>query len=79
MHIDINVKGDVCILRLRGRFVTGSNAEYERVRRNIQATGCRNVIVQCREAAYLDSTGIGFIVQVYKNVKTAAVSLLSPT
>lgn len=69
MHIEIEVMRDVCILRLKGRFTTGSNAEYERARRKIEATGCQKVIVQCREAAYLDSTGIGFVVQIYKNVK----------
>jgi anti-sigma B factor antagonist len=71
MRIEIEVKEDVCILRLQGRFVTGSNAEYERARAALEATGCRKVIIDCREASYLDSTGIGFVVQIYKRVKNS--------
>ena len=76
MRIEIDIKGDVCILRLKGRFVTGSNAEYERARAALQATGCRKVIVDCREAAYLDSTGIAFVVQIYKSVKDSGGEFL---
>ena len=71
MRIEFEIKDEFCVLRLRGRFATGSNAEYLQTRDELHKTGCRKVIVDCREASYLDSTGIAFVVELYKNLKNA--------
>jgi len=62
MRIEFEIKDEFCVLRLRGRFATGSNAEYLQTRDELQKTGCRKVIADCREASYLDSTGIALVV-----------------
>jgi anti-anti-sigma factor len=63
--VHIEQRQDLCILRLRGRFLTGSNADYAHVRSRLGAAACRNVVVDCRAAPYLDSTGIAFVVGLY--------------
>ena len=65
MHIDFEVKNDLCILRLKGRFMTGSNAEFKNAKAELQRTGCRRVIADLREVPFLDSTGIAFVVSLY--------------
>jgi anti-anti-sigma factor len=69
MRIKFEIKDDLCVLRLRGRFATGSNAEYLQTRDELQKTGCRKMIVDCSEALYLDSTGIAFVVELYKGLR----------
>ena len=48
MHIELEQRQDLCILRLRGRFLTGSNADYADVRTRLGVAACRNVVVECR-------------------------------
>jgi anti-anti-sigma factor len=66
MRIDLENKGELCVVHLKGRFVTGSKADYLQTRDALRQGGYRKVIVDCREAPYLDSTGIAFVVELYK-------------
>lgn len=69
MHIDFDYQDDVCILRTKGRFATGLDADYLRDKTDeIKKSGRRKVLADFSEVPYIDSTGIGFLVGVYTSV-----------
>lgn len=66
MVIESEIKNDICILRLKGRFATGADSTYLREKADeVKATGCKKVLADFSEVPYIDSTGIGFVVGVY--------------
>ncbi len=72
MLIEFEYRDDVCILRPRGRFVTGLDAAYLRSKtEELRNSGCRKVLADFRDVPYVDSTGIGFLVGVYTTVTNA--------
>jgi anti-sigma B factor antagonist len=72
MLIEFDYRDDVCILRPRGRFVTGLDAAYLRSKtEELRNSGCRKVLADFRDVPYVDSTGIGFLVGVYTTVTNA--------
>jgi anti-anti-sigma factor len=69
MLIEFEYRDDVCILRPKGRFVTGLDAAYLRSKtEEVRSCGCRKVLADFRDVPYIDSTGIGFMVGVYTTV-----------
>jgi anti-anti-sigma factor len=66
MRLEFNTRDGVCVLRLKGRFVTGSNAEAASAKNQLQGAGIANVVVDLREVPYIDSTGLAFVVELYK-------------
>lgn len=69
MLIELDYRDDVCILRPKGRFVTGLDAAYLRSKtEEVRSSGCRKVLADFRDVPYIDSTGIGFVVGVYTTV-----------
>jgi anti-sigma B factor antagonist len=69
MVIESERKDDICILRMKGRFVTGGDAAYLRSKADeLKAGGCLKVMMDFREVPYADSTGIAFIIGVYTSV-----------
>jgi len=72
MLIEFDYRDDVCILRPRGRFVTGLDAAYLRSKtEEVRNSGCSKVLADFRDVPYVDSTGIGFLVGVYTTVTNA--------
>ena len=69
MLIEFDYKDDVCIIRPRGRFVTGSDAEYLRKKTDeLKSCGRTKVMTDLHDVPYADSTGIAFIVGAYTSV-----------
>jgi anti-sigma B factor antagonist len=75
MRIEFLVEGEVSIVRLEGRFVTGSDAEYLRARETLSKSGKKRVVVDCHDVPYLDSTALNFIVGLYTGVTNAGGKL----
>lgn len=71
MQIEFLKDGDVTIVRLEGRFVTGSDAEYLRTREALSRSANQKVVVDCHEVPYLDSTALNFLVGLYTTVTGA--------
>jgi anti-sigma B factor antagonist len=73
MLIDFEFHDDgVCILRLKGRFITGGDVAYLRAKtEELKASGCRKAVADFTDVPYLDSTGIGFLVHTYTTMKKA--------
>ena len=72
MVIEVKREDDVCFLRCEGRFVTGTDPEYLRVKSDeIKALNCKKVLADFSEVSDVGSAGIGFIVGVYTSAKNA--------
>lgn len=69
MLIEIERQDDVCVLRLRGRLVTGTNPNYLRDKSDeVKSQNCKKVLADLRELLSIGSTGIGFLVSIYTSV-----------
>ncbi len=68
MRVDFVFLDDVWVLRLRGRFNTGSNADFSNTSEQVQHAGIRKLVISCQELPYVDSTGIAFIIGLYNQV-----------
>ncbi len=70
MKVNFEITQDVCILRLEGRFATGQDSEYLRIKsEELKKAGCRNIIADFSKVSYIDSTGIGFLIAIYTSVR----------
>lgn len=69
MVIDFERQDGVCVLRLKGRFVTGPNLDYLRAKADeIKNQSCDKMLVDLHEATAIGSMGIAFLVSVYTSV-----------
>ena len=69
MLVEFEYQGDVCLLRLHGRFATGQDSTYLRNKtEEIKNTGYTKVLADFKEVSYIDSTGIGFLIGIYTSI-----------
>jgi stage II sporulation protein AA (anti-sigma F factor antagonist) len=69
MLIELDHQDDVCILRLKGRLVSGTDPDYLRAKAaEIKSHSCNKVLADLRELLFIGSTGIGFLVGIYTSV-----------
>jgi anti-anti-sigma factor len=69
MVIELEHQDDVCILRLKGRLVTGADPEYLRAKATeIKSQNCKKVLADLRELLAIGSTGLGFLVGIFTSV-----------
>jgi len=66
MRVESQIRDGVCVLRLKGRFVTGSDAELVSAQNSLEEAGIANAIVDLRAVPYIDSTGLAFVVELHK-------------
>jgi anti-anti-sigma factor len=69
MLVEFEFRGDLCVLRLHGRFATGQDSVYLRSRtEEIKKSGCSKVLADFSQVDYIDSTGMGFLIGIYTSV-----------
>jgi anti-anti-sigma factor len=69
MLVEFEHHGDVCVLRLHGRFATGQDSTYLRTRADeVKCAGYSKVLADFSQVSYIDSTGIGFLIGIYTSV-----------
>jgi anti-anti-sigma factor len=69
MLVEIEKRGDICLLRLHGRFATGKDSGYLRGKtEEVKNSNCAKVLADFSEVEYIDSTGIGFLIGIYASV-----------
>jgi anti-anti-sigma factor len=69
MVIEIEQYDGVCVLRCKGRFVSGRDQEYLEAKiEQIQRLNCKRVLADFREVQSIGSMGLTFIVAVYTAV-----------
>jgi len=72
MTIDINQQGDVCILRVEGRFVTGTNPEYlQKKLEELKRLHQGKVLIDLSRMPHIGSAGIGFLVGIFTSVEAS--------
>ena len=69
MLVELEFRGDVCVLRLHGRFATGQDSAYLRTKtEEIKKTGSSKVLADFTQVDYIDSTGMGFLIGIYTSI-----------
>jgi len=68
MRLESQIRDGVCVLRLQGRFVTGSDAELVSAQNSLQQAGIAKAIVDLGAVPYIDSTGLAFVVELHKSL-----------
>ena len=69
MLVELEYQGDVCVLRLHGRFATGQDSAYLRGKsEEVRNSGYSKVFADFSNVDYIDSTGIGFLIGIYTSV-----------
>ncbi|MDD5543648.1 MAG: STAS domain-containing protein [Acidobacteriia bacterium] len=75
MKITLQIIGEVCVLRLEGKFIVGGESVYVKDKvKNVLQMGMRNILVDFTKVPYVDSTGIGFLVSSHTAVTNAGGS-----
>lgn len=70
MLVEFENHGDICLIRLEGRFATGQDSLYlHNKAEELKSSGFVKVLVDFARVDYVDSTGIGFLIGVYTSVK----------
>lgn len=73
MFIEIESQSDVCILRLKGRFVTVTDPDYLRSKTDeVKTRNCSKLLVDLSEVSSIGSTAIGFVVGLYTTITKKA-------
>ena len=68
MRLESQIRDGVCLLRLQGRFVTGSDAALVSVRKSLQEIGVSKAVIELGAVPYIDSTGLAFIVELHNSL-----------
>ena len=69
MRVEFEQTGDVCVVRLHGRFATGQDSSYLRAKtEELKNAGHEKVLADFSQVSYIDSTGIGFLIGIYTSV-----------
>jgi anti-sigma B factor antagonist len=69
MLVEFEFRGDICILRLQGRFATGQDSLYLHTKaEELKNSGFLKILVDFGNVDYVDSTGIGFLIGIYTSV-----------
>ena len=76
MRLEARIHDDVCVLRLQGRFVTGSDNELVSARNHLREIGIAKAVLDMRAVPYIDSTGLAFVVDLHKALAERGGQLL---
>ncbi|HTT65054.1 MAG TPA: STAS domain-containing protein [Bryobacteraceae bacterium] len=68
MRVESQIRDGVCILRLQGRFVTGSDATLVSAQNSLEKGGISKAVVDLSAVPYIDSTGLAFVVELHKSL-----------
>ena len=69
MLVEFEYRGDICVLRLQGRFATGQDSLYLHTKaEELKTSGSVKILVDFGGVDYVDSTGIGFLIGIYTSV-----------
>ena len=69
MKFTLRVVGDVCVLKLDGKFMAGGDSFFLREKlKNVISMGIQNVLIDMDSVPYIDSTGVGFLVSTHTSM-----------
>lgn len=74
LKVDLRQEEDKLFVDLQGDLDINSNKEFKEKVNSVQ--GIKNIIVNCENLSYIDSTGLGAFVSIYKNIKEKGEKLV---
>jgi anti-sigma B factor antagonist len=69
MRVEPEIRDGVSVVRLKGRFVTGSDAELVSAKKYLDEIGVCKAVLDFRGVPYIDSTGLAFVVELHKDLR----------
>lgn len=74
LKVDLRQEGDKLFVDLQGDLDINSNKEFKDKVNSVQ--GIKNITVNCENLSYIDSTGLGAFISIYKNIKEKGEKLV---
>lgn len=67
LKVDLKKDGELLFVDLQGDLDINSNKEFKEKVNSVQ--GIKKIIVNCENLSYIDSTGLGAFISIYKHIK----------
>jgi len=74
LKVDLRQEGEKLFVDLQGDLDINSNKEFKEKVNSVQ--GVKKIIVNCENLSYIDSTGLGAFISIYKNIKEKGEKLV---
>ena len=74
LKVDLRQEGDKLFVDLQGDLDINSNKEFKEKVNSVQ--GVKKITVNCENLSYIDSTGLGAFISIYKHIKEKGEKLV---
>ena len=74
LKVDLRQEGEKLFVDLQGDLDINSNKEFKEKVNSVQ--GVKKITVNCENLSYIDSTGLGAFISIYKNIKEKGEKLV---
>ena len=74
LKVDLRQEGEKLFVDLQGDLDINSNKEFEEKVNSVQ--GVKKITVNCENLSYIDSTGLGAFISIYKHIKEKGEKLV---
>lgn len=74
LKVDLKKDGELLFVDLQGDLDINSNKEFKEKVNSVQ--GVKKIIVNCKNLSYIDSTGLGAFISIYKHIKEKGEKLV---
>ena len=74
LKVDLKKDGELLFVDLQGDLDINSNKEFKEKVNSVQ--GVKKITVNCENLSYIDSTGLGAFISIYKNIKEKGEKLV---
>ncbi|WP_281703471.1 STAS domain-containing protein [Parvimonas micra] len=74
LKVDLKKDGEFLFVDLQGDLDINSNKEFKEKVNSVQ--GVKKIIVNCENLSYIDSTGLGAFISIYKHIKEKGEKLV---
>lgn len=74
LKVDLRQEGDKLFVDLQGDLDINSNKEFKDKVNSVK--GVKNITVNCENLSYIDSTGLGAFISIYKHIKEKGEKLV---
>ena len=74
LKVDLKKDGELLFVDLQGDLDINSNKEFKENVNSVQ--GVKKITVNCENLSYIDSTGLGAFISIYKHIKEKGEKLV---
>ena len=74
LKVDLKKDGELLFVDLQGDLDINSNKEFKEKVNSVK--GVKKIIVNCENLSYIDSTGLGAFISIYKHIKEKGEKLV---